>query len=391
MLYPCPECGNSVSDKAERCPKCGYPLKEKPRKYNKKKRPKLPNGFGQISEIKNRNLKNPFRAMITVDKTVDGRPVCEMLRPNAYFKTYNDAYTALLNYNRLRGRNFGNITMQSLFDEWFNKERQKLSTSRQKSIRNYWLQCQNIYQLRLDELTISDIKTAISSTESYNYRLGIKGLISRMLNYAVEHEYITASIMKTVDINLEKEAPETEHHMSYTDEEMDILWQNINDTTEILLFQCYTGFRPSEMLGLKLSDVNITERYIIGGMKTEAGKNRIVPIHSKIYEIVCSNFSKSSRLHSEYLFSGRSTSGVFAKISLSAYQRHLKSLLSDLGLNTAHSPHDGRKQFITMAKRYGVDEYAIKRIVGHMIKDITESVYTDRPLEWLKSEIEKIK
>jgi hypothetical protein len=28
----------------------------------------LPNGFGQISEIKNRKLRNPFRAMITVGK-----------------------------------------------------------------------------------------------------------------------------------------------------------------------------------------------------------------------------------------------------------------------------------------------------------------------------------
>lgn len=29
-------------------------------------------------------------------------------------------------------------------------------------------------------------------------------------------------------------------------------------------------------------------------------------------------------------------------------------------------------------------------IVGHSIKDITESVYTKRDLEWLRSEIEKI-
>ena len=55
-----------------------------------------------------------------------------------------------------------------------------------------------------------------------------------------------------------------------------------------------------------------------------------------------------------------------------------------------HLPHDCRKQFVTMAKKSGVDEYAIKRIVGHQIKDITENVYTDRSIEWLKSEIEKM-
>lgn len=47
--------------------------------------------------------------------------------------------------------------------------------------------------------------------------------------------------------------------------------------------------------------------------------------------------------------------------------------------------------FITQAKKYGVDEFAIKYIVGHAITDITEKVYTKREIGWLKTEIEKIK
>ena len=46
---------------------------------------------------------------------------------------------------------------------------------------------------------------------------------------------------------------------------------------------------------------------------------------------------------------------------------------------------------IKEAKKYGVDEYAIKYIVGHKISDITEKVYTQREIQWLKDEIEKIK
>ena len=44
-----------------------------------------------------------------------------------------------------------------------------------------------------------------------------------------------------------------------------------------------------------------------------------------------------------------------------------------------------------MAKKYGVDEYAIKYMVGHKISDITEKVYTEREFQWLREEIEKIK
>ena len=50
-----------------------------------------------------------------------------------------------------------------------------------------------------------------------------------------------------------------------------------------------------------------------------------------------------------------------------------------------------RKMAVKLAKRYGVDEYAIKYMVGHKISDITEKVYTKREFEWLKEEIEKIK
>lgn len=389
MLYPCPECSNQVSDKADTCPACGYPLK-KTRKYSRRRR-KLPNGFGQISEIKGRNLERPYRAMVTVDKTIYGQPISKLLTPIAYFKTYNEAYEALLEYNRIRGRHFGSITMSDLFDEWFSKEQQRLSPSRQKSIRNFWLQCENLYKIQITSLTISDVKEAIAYNPSYNYQLGVKGLVTRMLNYAVENEYLQKNILAYVNLSLDAPVPETTHHLSYTDEEMDILWQNINPTTEFILVQCYTGFRPSELLNLRLLDVNISQKTMTGGMKTEAGRDRVVPIHPKIYEIICNNFVRSARLKSEYLFSSKTTGGIYTKMSMSALQRHIKAEMSNLHLNINHSTHDGRKQFITMAKRDGVDEYAIKRIVGHRIKDITEEVYTDRSIEWLRSEIEKIK
>lgn len=64
---------------------------------------------------------------------------------------------------------------------------------------------------------------------------------------------------------------------------------------------------------------------------------------------------------------------------------------STLKLNPEHRPHDGRKHFVTMAEKYGVDEYAIKYMVGHKISDITEKACMQREFEWLKEEIEKIK
>ena len=121
MLVKCPECELQVSDKAPACPHCGYPMKpsvkRKPRAKNNKRR-RLPNGFGQISEIKNRNLRNPFRAMVTVGKTQDGKPICKPLKPDSYFATYNDAYAALVEYNKNPYDLGAAITVKELYDKW---------------------------------------------------------------------------------------------------------------------------------------------------------------------------------------------------------------------------------------------------------------------------------
>lgn len=67
------------------------------------------------------------------------------------------------------------------------------------------------------------------------------------------------------------------------------------------------------------------------------------------------------------------------------------SLIQELNLNPEHRPHDPQMTFITAAKKAGIADTAIKKMAGHKIQDITESVYTNRDVEWLRNDIEKIK
>ena len=55
-----------------------------------------------------------------------------------------------------------------------------------------------------------------------------------------------------------------------------------------------------------------------------------------------------------------------------------------------HRAHDPRNTFITNGKKANMDEYAIKEMVGHSLKDITESTYTLRDLEWIRQDLEKL-
>lgn len=90
-------------------------------------------------------------------------------------------------------------------------------------------------------------------------------------------------------------------------------------------------------------------------------------------------------MNSEYLFNCTDTNTAKSNLMLTydKYRRRTEALVDALELNPDHRAHDGRNTFITMCKNAGVDEYAIKKMVGHEIYDITEKVYTKRDPQWL--------
>ena len=410
MLTQCPECELPVSDKANACPHCGYPLKpsekqKRPRKSNKRRR--LPNGFGQISEIKNRNLRNPFRAMVTIGKTPEGKPICKPLKPESYFATYNDAYAALVEYNKNPYDLEPSITMQELYDKWLPEYEKTVKST--KSVTSAWAYCSGVYKMRVMDIRARHVKGCMEEGvaiirgkeqhPSATMKNQIKSLFNMMLDYALEYELVDRNYSRTFNLTEEtvKEIQSVKkEHIAFTDEEMDLLWANISSKQgiDIMLIQCYSGWRPQELGLLELKDVDLENRTFRGGMKTDAGENRVVPIHSRIQDLVLRKYQEAEALGSPYLLNwtdpnNRNKKNL--KLTYARYQKAFERIRDELKLNPNHRPHDGRTHFVTMAKRYGVDEYAIKYMVGHKISDITEKVYTRREFAWLREEIEKIK
>lgn len=410
MLIKCPECELQVSDKAIACPHCGYPLQpnikpRKPRNKNNKRR-RLPNGFGQISEIKNRNLRNPFRAMTSVGKDANGRPICKPLKPESYFPTYNDAYAALVEYNKNPYDLEPSITVKELYDKWLPEHDKTVKSIR--PIESAWSYCTAVYDMRVKDIRARHIKgcmdegiskvRGIEKTPSASMKNQIKSLFNLMLDYALEYELVDRNYSRTfnlTDETIKEIVTVKQEHIPFTDEEMELLWQYVDDKmmVDVLLVQCYSGWRPQEIGLLEIKDVDLDNWTFSGGMKTDAGTGRVVPIHSRIRHLVERKYKEAQELGSLYLFNyvNPNARRKNTNLTYARYQKCFTMVRDELKLNPEHRPHDGRKHFVTMAKKYGIDEYAIKYMVGHKISDITEKVYTQREFEWLKEEIEKIK
>lgn len=375
MLIKCPECELPVSDKAVSCPHCGYPiLKPSTQNYTRRKNHmRLPNGFGQITKL-NRNLRNQYRVMVTVGKTELGKPICKLLKPKAYFATYNEAYEALVEYNRNPYDLSDALTMSELYDKWTAEYFKTLkSDSSERTIKAAWANCSSIYNMSVSSVRARHLKGCIESANcSANMKSRIKSVLNLMLDFAVEYELTDknyARDFKLSDNLLEEKESNKKQHIAFSDEELTILWNHIDlEIVQWIIVQTYMGWRPQELC--LLEEKNIKDGFICGGMKTQAGTNRLVPIHADIWRVI-------EKLE-------------FGKYNYDTYRRAFNTCMSDLGLNPEHRPHDPRKTFVTLAKRYNVDEYAIKKIVGHNISDITEAIYTERSNEWLIEEVNKI-
>lgn len=394
MLVKCPECDLQVSDKAQSCPHCGYPLKyPQKRPYtSQSKHKRLPNGFGQISKIQNKALRKPYRAMVTVGKNPStGRPICKLLQPTAYFATYNEAYTALLEYNKNPYDLAKLMTVEELYEEWSKWYFPVLSHSAIENHTTAWNYCTAIYSTKVVEVRVRHIRDLIDNCPQAYAKSRIKSLFTLMLDYAVEHEYTDQNYAKLIKLDpvVSKELNTVKkEHIAFTEDELNIMWFNVYGTKYVdwVLIQCYLGVRPRELLGILVENVDLEQGTIICGMKTDAGKDRVIPIHDKIKDLVEMKMKVAEALESPYLFNKPNEHGM----SYTTYKKYFYDVMVELVLNTEHRPHDPRKTFVTMAKKWEVDEYAIKRIIGHAIGDITERIYTQRDIEWLKSEMNKI-
>ncbi|GHU53659.1 hypothetical protein AGMMS49975_12320 [Clostridia bacterium] len=342
--------------------------------------------------------------MITVGKTDTGRPICKPLKPNSYFPTYNDAYAALIEYNKNPYDLAPSITVKELYEKWAEEHFKTRTQSSVRSANAAWVYCSSIYDMRIVDVRARHIKgcmeegTVKDRHPSAATKTAIKSLFNLMLDYALEYEIVDrnyARSFKVSDEVIKEKTTVKKGHMPFTEEEMELLWDNVDQKryVDAILIQCYSGWRPQELGLLELENIDLENWFFKGGMKTETGTDRVVPIHSKIRDLVVQKYKEADTLGSKYLFNYADHRKISNSILLTytRYQKGFEMVRDELKLNPDHRPHDGRTHFVTSAKKYGVDEYAVKYIVGHAISDITEKIYTKREFDWLKSEIEKIK
>lgn len=347
-------------------------------------------------------MRNPFLVRVCIGKTPFGKPILKSLKPQSYFHTYNAAYEALVEYNRNPYDLDSDITVGELYEKWSDVYFANIEPTSIRTISSAWAYCSSLQKMRAKDLRARHIKDCMECgyrIEEHGVNKGakvypsasvksrIKSLFNLMLDYALEYEIVNMNYARTFEISndiLREKNAASRGHIIFTQEEENVLWDNLEKIKFVdwILIQIYMGWRPKELATLRLSEIHLDEWYMQAGMKTDAGKQRIVPIHSKIQGLVKQNYEFAQSINSEYLFNdkGQTHAGSW-RVTYDKYKHRFDKVIESIKLNPEHRPHDPRKTFITKAKKAGMDDYAVKLIVGHKISDITEKTYTQRDIE----------
>lgn len=347
---------------------------------------RLPNGYGTCYRLSGKR-RFPFIARITIGWTAEGK---QILKTIGYYKSKQEGLVALAEYHKdPYDIDLSKLTFKETWYKVVN-ELEKLINEEKMTQGNldslnfaFNNHLQELHNKRLSDIKYIEIQKIIDTATirntdkllSYSAKGYMKTVCVKVYEYAIDYlELPINNIARRLKVGSK---PKSDKHKPFTDDEIQILWDNqYNDLIKITLIWLYTGLRPNELFKTKKENMYLEDNYFITGSKTKAGENRIIPIHKKIKHLL------------EYFYLREDFFNIYEKTDYNKIKREFAKIMNKF--NMKHVPYDCRHTFITKMKKANANEYLLKLIVGHSIKDITEGTYTHRDIEDLLNEVNKI-
>lgn len=301
----CIKCKKNIEAAFLFCPYCGQNQKKA---LKKRKQIKRENGTGSV--YKRNDLKS--RPWVAAAPGIEGD---KNYRQSVigHFATAQEAKDALDAYRRAPTNKL-NHTLEMVHKEWLPSWVSGKSYQLTDSYNAAWNKMESLWKTKFRDLRTSDFQKIIDFLQTEREKMDKHGkpvmkngdpVMLQPMSYSSVHD------VKVLAGLLYKHAMQNDIcHKNYgeylklppkpkgvkdcfTDVELKKIEQastgpNAVPFADCILFMCYTGLRIAEFLSLKPDGVYINNGIyaLYGGIKTDAGRERIVPIHHKILPIL---------------------------------------------------------------------------------------------------------
>lgn len=253
-----------------------------------------------------------------------------------------------------------------------------------------------LYDKVYKDLRASDfIKHLKESKKGIDSQRQMVNLYLNLDKFALEEDIIDKGYAQFIpNISNKKEVKKAKNktvqkERLFTYEQIDYLWnlktrsnglkEHSKKEREMFIRDCwlmllYSGMRADELLSLYTVNIFLDDNYLIGGLKTEAGINREIPIHPAVKHL----YEKYYNPNNEFLFMQPNGNKVDYDYYLYHFQHNFKNLHPEL---SGHTAHDARHMLRNELRKLGVKDIIINSILGHSNDDVGEDIYSHVSIE----------
>lgn len=344
---------------------------------------KAENGTGSV--YRRKDLKRrPWVAIAPTQYEVAKGKLVQKRYVIGYYEKQSEARQALLDFcahptDKLH------ITVASLHDEWAELSFRDKSENTKIAYNNAWKKCADIFDLKVKDVRAAQLQGLID--DLHEGGLGVSGLknVKAVLCGVFEYALLNDIVQKNAANLIQLPQKSKTEAVAFSDLELRQIEQaaaNGVPFADCVLILCYTGFRISEFLALTRFSFDRTSGTLTGGTKSDAGRNRVVPVHSKIRRYVEEWADKGG----DALICKPDGTG-YSVPHFRAYCYY--SALEAVGVRML-SPHSCRHTFATLCNAADIRAEDIRAMMGHASFELTANTYIHQTPETLKRAIEKI-
>ena len=395
----CENCGHQISDTAKFCSACGHPVGTAPSPGvgapptvpAKRESPRLKasSGNGSISRMSGIRRK-PWLLRMPIPDPHTGITVVKTV---GTYVTREEAEAVRAEMMKRPATPYQDSTLAKIHEIFLESREYKGRSDKARELYDLaWKYLKPLWYYKIAALYAQDFQNILDKMADDGLSQSMlekeRTLISKLYRTAIGWRVVDANLASVLKVEGRK-SPERE---IFTDEQVTLILNQKNTPTGqmvIALLAC--GVRIYELLHFKHEDFHRTESgaYLIGGCKTEAGRNRIIPILDfgiPVFEHAYATSVENGPLFpngkggfwNEKNWRNRKFYPFLEEIGIqpNPYDENGKRKPEFAGKLATYTPYTTRHTYASLCDRAGVTKDILKRAVGHTPKSKTlDEVY----------------
>ena len=329
------------------------------------------NGAGSVTKLKG-NRRRPYWAQ--APSHFDFEKKKYVRETVGYFATELEARDALAAYRQCPPAIGLETTFSALFSAWKVQGYMNISRSTINGYNAAFAKFAPIHAYKVIDIKTPQLQFCINQQAESGSRSALhqmKVIAGLLMNYAVQLDLINKNYAEFIQL---PKAEQTEKSI-LTDLDLKKIENEAklgDETARHVLIMCYTGWRIQEYCDLTVFDYDKEKHTLKGGLKTDAGRDRIVPVPQNVQKYVEEQFSHSERL---------------CEMNVKQLRESFYILLDRLGIQSADekkkkiTPHSTRHTYNSMLAKQGVSVEKRMKLMGQVSEDVNRKVYTHTEID----------